>query len=287
MPIVPSFNVSVTPDFVEMIEGTDTVTHLVFTVTRGTRFSSEPGFDEELVSFEVVPTGDNPVDADDFADGVLPSGTLEFSYSETTRLLSFALNNDTVAEADETFSVSVNRGIDVSGFPAAHTLTATADVTILDDDGIDLSGPTVFRFFNTETGVHLYTADTEEVAIIQDTAPQFQFEGGLFRGASDRNEDAIDVFRFFNTESGTHFYTSNEDEAAFVEENLETFVSEDVAFRAFDRASAENVPVYRFFNTETGAHFFTADESERSFVESVLDEYVSEGIAFYVDPLIG
>ena len=286
MPTLSTFRVSITPDFVEIIEGTDDVAHLIFTVTRETFGTGQPfvGLENELVAYEVIPTGDNPVDADDFLDGLLPSGELEFSFAEETRVLSFSLNNDTIEEPDETFTIEVRRE---ERFGGPSNPVDSAEVTILDDEG-DLSGPTVFRFFNTISGVHVYTADPDEVEFIQDNLFDFDFEGAVFRAASERDEEAIDVFRFLNTETGTHFYTINPEEAAFIEDNLPIFEFEKVAFRAFDRFGPDDsVPVYRFFNTETGAHFFTADEAERDIVNTLLDEFVSEGVAYYVDPLIG
>ncbi|NBC31065.1 MAG: hypothetical protein GVY13_00135 [Alphaproteobacteria bacterium] len=274
--------VSIAPETAQVIEGTEDLGYLIFTVT----WSGVTGFPllhPGTATYEIIPTGDNPVDANDFLGGVLPAGTLSFSYGEETRILSFALDTDRIEEKDETFTLELR--LDDIQAPAEVT-TARAEITVLDDDGANLSGPLVFRFFNTDTGVHLYTTDPEEIELIRKDLPQFTFEGSVFKSASDRDTNVVDVYRFYNTDAGTHFYTSNKSEARFVEENLQNFVLEDVAFLAYESSGTDRVPVYRYFNTETGAHFFTADEGERDIVDTLLDEYVNEGIAFYVDTLI-
>ena len=59
---------------------------------------------------------------------------------------------------------------------------------------------TIFRFYNTETTTHFYTANPDEVDVILETLPHYRFEGPKFNVEAGNTN----VFRLFNLETGAH-----------------------------------------------------------------------------------
>lgn len=91
----------------------------------------------------------------------------------------------------------------------------------------------VYRFFNRDTGVHLYTIDENERDFIQENSSNFNFEGEAFYAYAEQVEGTIPVYRFFNTATGAHFYSPSIVEKEFVENNLPDFQSEGIAYYTF------------------------------------------------------
>ena len=91
----------------------------------------------------------------------------------------------------------------------------------------------VYRFFNVDTGVHLYTIDEQEREVIQETQPNFLFEGISYYAYETEQEGAIPLYRFFNPEVGAHFYTPFATERDSVIENLPQYQLEGDSGVAF------------------------------------------------------
>ncbi|NBC34617.1 MAG: hypothetical protein GVY13_18230 [Alphaproteobacteria bacterium] len=170
--------------------------------------------------------------------------------------------------------------VEATGQINEMSLNRIFEITIIDDDS------DVLRFFNTQTRVHFYSANQDEIDNVRDSN-NFEEEGVSFKALNPNTENAEEVYRFFNTETKVHFYTISEDERERVQETLPQFEFEGVAYYAYDEPEEGSMPLYRFFNTETNAHFYTPSESERATVQETLSEFTFEGIAFYVDSLIG
>ena len=84
------------------------------------------------------------------------------------------------------------------------------------EDNISGTSP-VYRFFNTATGVHLYTADENERAFIDENLNNFVFEGTPYYSYDTQVEGTIPLYRFYNEELNAHFYTpSTEERDSFV-----------------------------------------------------------------------
>ena len=158
-------------------------------------------------------------------------------------------------------------------------------VVAVEDAQPDLSpeASTVYRFLNTDTGVHLYTSSEVERDAILENLPNYISEGSAYVSVDPftGSPEPEKVYRFLNTETGTHLYTTSIIEKESVEENLPNFSLETESFFAFAEEQPGTIPVYRFFNTDTGAHFYTPSEVERGVVEETLPNYQSEGIAYY------
>ena len=145
----------------------------------------------------------------------------------------------------------------------------------------------VYRFFNTQTGTHFYSASEIERDSIINNLDNFNFESAAFKAATEANGPTASVFRFFNTETGTHFFTQSTVERDSVIENLPSFNLEGEAYLGYTEEVAGSTPLYRFFNTQTGTHFYTAAEAEKDSIIANLPSFNFEGTAYWVDPVMG
>ncbi len=151
-----------------------------------------------------------------------------------------------------------------------------------------LTGPrqrqAIYRFFDTLSGTHFYTASELERDNVQNTLPQYRYEGPSF-AAPVPNSETSSVHRFFNTQTGTHFFTISELERNQVLRDLPQYNYEGVAYSAYMQSEVGTTPLYRFFNTQTGTHFYTPSDLERDVVIDTLPQYNYEGIGYYVNSL--
>lgn len=65
----------------------------------------------------------------------------------------------------------------------------------------------VYRFFNTNTGVHLYTTSEEEQDFITENLPHYDSEGISYYGYESEVEGSVPLYRFYNASLDAHFYT--------------------------------------------------------------------------------
>ena len=149
---------------------------------------------------------------------------------------------------------------------------------------------TIYRFFNTQVGVHFYTASEVERDSISENLPQFNLEGASFTSAppSDDLTGVAPVYRFLNTDTGVHLYTISENERNSIQANLPNYQFEGVAYYGYTEEQENTTPLYRFYNPVINAHFYTPSATERNGVLENLPDYQPEGnngIAFYIQPL--
>ncbi|MDB9447212.1 Calx-beta domain-containing protein, partial [Anabaena sp. CS-542/02] len=111
-------------------EGNQGLTPFTFTVTR-----TGDNTGTSSARWEVTGTGNNPANAADFPGGAFPSGTVTFAPGVTSQVITVNVQGDTVAEPNETFTVSLSEATN------ATITTATATATILDNDTISLLQP--------------------------------------------------------------------------------------------------------------------------------------------------
>lgn len=77
-----------------------------------------------------------------------------------------------------------------------------------DEDGDEITGAKpVYRFFNTSTGVHLYTIDQVERDSIIENLPNYNFEGVAYYGFETEQSGTQALYRFYNPVIDAHFYT--------------------------------------------------------------------------------
>ncbi len=163
----------------------------------------------------------------------------------------------------------------------------TISVKTISDPSEAITFDGVYRFFNTETGTHFYSASLDERNTIMTDLPSFNLEGPAFRAADSANGPTASVFRFFNTETGTHFFTQSTAERDSITANLPSFNLEGEAYLGYTEEVAGSTPLYRFFNTDTGTHFYTAAEVEKDSIIENLPSFNFEGTAYWVDPVMG
>lgn len=90
----------------------------------------------------------------------------------------------------------------------------------------------VYRFFNSTTGVHLYTtSEVERDSIIENLA-NFSYEGVKFYAHETEVEGSMPIYRFYEPSLGVHFYTPSEVEKDSVIENLDNYNYEGIAYYA-------------------------------------------------------
>ncbi len=145
----------------------------------------------------------------------------------------------------------------------------------------------VYRFFDTTTGTHFFTADAGEknnvIANVKNLVEETNGFGDVVQ--SDPNSEA--VYRFFDTIHGTHFFTASSSERDttistrpdLTYEPSSTFYENSVNLPG-------DVAVYRFFDTKFGTHFYTGDQNEFNGLTTAgtptyRPDLTFEGVSFY------
>lgn len=90
----------------------------------------------------------------------------------------------------------------------------------------------VHRYFNRDTGTHLYTTSISERNVIEQELDNFSYEGEVFSAYQNLVEGLIPIYRFYNPITGAHFYTPSSVEQEYVENQLANFESEGIAYYA-------------------------------------------------------
>jgi subtilase family serine protease len=92
--------------------------------------------------------------------------------------------------------------------------------------GADIEGAEeVYRFFNRDTGAHLYTMDEVERKYIEDNLSNYNYEGIKFYAFEEEQEnvETLPVTRMLNTQSGSHLFTIDQVEVDYIKNNLPNF----------------------------------------------------------------
>ncbi|AOW12379.1 hypothetical protein LPB72_08005 [Hydrogenophaga crassostreae] len=141
---------------------------------------------------------------------------------------------------------------------------------------------TVYRFYNSQTTAHFYTASETEKATILATLPQFSLDGAAFYASNAVATGLSPVHRFFNTQTGVHFYTISEDEKTLVQASLPQFHYDGVAYYASKVAGSQLSPLFRFYYGSKGFHFYSNSATERDTIINTLPQYQFEGTGYFV-----
>jgi cyclophilin family peptidyl-prolyl cis-trans isomerase len=91
----------------------------------------------------------------------------------------------------------------------------------------------VYRFYNQDTGTHLYTISEVERESVIDNLDNFTLESESFFAYTEQYPGTIPVYRFYNNDTGAHFYTPSEGEKEVVEATLPNYASEGIAYYVF------------------------------------------------------
>ena len=89
---------------------------------------------------------------------------------------------------------------------------------------IEAASP-VYRFFNTDTGAHLYTMDENEKDFVIDNLDNYIFENEAYYAFETPTEDieTVPLYRMLNTQTGSHLYTTDSNEFNFIKDNFSNF----------------------------------------------------------------
>jgi hypothetical protein len=163
--------------------------------------------------------------------------------------------------------------MDAAGNASQTTLTLNVDHT----------QEATFRFFDTKSGGHFFTASADEAAQVRASLPSFVEENVAWM-APDKGTDTVDVFRFYDTKTGDHFFTTSAEERDIVLKTLPSYHYEGVAFEAFANEGASGTAVLeRFFNVQTGQHHYALAEEAAGINQGAAGAgWVDEGKAFVV-----
>ena len=171
----------------------------------------------------------------------------EWSVSEENRIKRFFVATFETDDDNSTLGTTVYRFFNNSTGVHFYTANETERDAVLELDNFSFEGGSyravdlltgmpeplpVYRFFNQDTGVHLYTISEAERDATQQLS-NFSFEGEAFYAyETEEVEGSIPIYRFFNSNTGAHFYTPSEAEKDNVEANLPEFQSEGIAYYA-------------------------------------------------------
>ena len=72
----------------------------------------------------------------------------------------------------------------------------------------------VYRFFNRDTGSHLYTMDENEKSYIDSNLDNYSFDGISYYAFESEPQDVetVPLYRMYNTISGSHLFTTDDNE---------------------------------------------------------------------------
>lgn len=166
----------------------------------------------------------------------------------------------------------------------------------------------VMRFYNPSTGLHHYTTEALEAALVDhvlgwnaEGESLHWFPNGTENQPSETDSTSFQhLYRLYSPTTGDHLFTINKEEM-MAASTVHGYVLEGRAGRAFSASTTATTPVYRFYKPLTGAHFYTnsAEEANNVITRSLgpgydLDNsigetdllqegwgYVLEGVAFF------
>ena len=143
----------------------------------------------------------------------------------------------------------------------------------------------IYRFYNSASGAHFFTASDVEKNYVQSNLASFNLEGEAFYGVQSTETGLTPIYRFYNRVNGAHFFTADATEKDSVIANLSSIYNyEGEAWYVRTVATSGWTPVYRMYNSTVGAHFYTSSDSERASIIANLPQFSDEGIAFYALP---
>lgn len=137
----------------------------------------------------------------------------------------------------------------------------------LQEINIQKDGSDVFRLYNPNNGMHMFTTSIpERQGLIS--------KGWKDEGVAWKSPDTGDVvYRMYNPNDGQHMFTTSFNEAANLQKAGWKYEGSNFA------SGRSGVPVYRLYNPNNGYHMFTTSENERDALLGV--GWRNEGTAFY------
>ncbi|BAZ44788.1 putative heme peroxidase [Chondrocystis sp. NIES-4102] len=108
----------------------------------------------------------------------------------------------------------------------------TSFKAIAEDDSLTGAKP-VYRFFNKNSGAHLYTISDVEKNYIQDNLNNYTFENVAYYAYDTPQANTIELYRFYQPQGDFHFFTPSVIERDYVMSNLPNYQLESNGGVAF------------------------------------------------------
>jgi hypothetical protein len=140
------------------------------------------------------------------------------------------------------------------------------DVDVILDSCVD-----VLRYYNPESGQHMFTTSLEERNMLLSAG--WNYEGVAFRTTVYPENP---VYRLYDAKDGAHLFTSSD----FERDQLVEMGWEYEGVAWYSSVGPDATAVFRAYNPNNGDHFFTASAAEAVSLETI--GWVYEGLAFYV-----
>jgi serralysin len=210
------------------------------------------------------------------------TGTDIAVYKGARSQYTFGQQNGEILVNDPTTAEGFDRLASVEQFQFSDGLYTASQLGITITQTTDI----MFRFYNTKTGAHFYTASSEERDYVVSQFEEFRYESAVFGVAQASDAGSSSVFRFYNTQTGVHFFTISAAERDYVLSTFPQFKFEGTAYNAYQAATAQgNTSLFRFYNEQSASHFYTTSAAERDQVINTLPHYKYEGVAYYVESI--
>ena len=201
----------------------DQILSIVETVTE------EPIIEEPVVEKPVVkePVVGKPVVKEPTIEKPIPA-ILSIDLTEIHRFYQYekglhfytADDNESSFIQQETAAGNLSYNYEGESFGAlASNLNTITDRVI---EGVE----EVYRFFNHETGAHLFTMFETEKEYIENTLDNYSYEGVAYYAMESEQMGAVPVYRMLNSETGTHLFTADSNEVGYIQDNLSNFTLE-------------------------------------------------------------
>lgn len=145
----------------------------------------------------------------------------------------------------------------------------------------------VYRFFDTYTGTHFFTADLGERDSVLANNNNLIEETNGFGAVVSSDPNSKPVFRFYDNVRGTHFFTASVSERdSVIASRSDLLYEPNSTFYENTVALPGTLPVYRFFDRNLGTHFYTGDQNEFNGLTTQSSatyraDFTFEGISFY------
>ena len=134
----------------------------------------------------------------------------------------FYTANDNESSIIRTETAAGNLSYDYEGKSFAALASNLNTITGQIIEGVE----EVYRFFNNETGAHLFTMFEAEKEYIENTLDNYSYEGVAYHAYSSQQGDTIPVYRMLNGDTGTHLFTTDSNEVNSIQDNLSNFTLE-------------------------------------------------------------
>ena len=180
--------------------------------------AEDPTIQEPVVEEPIIedPTMEEPIPAI-----LSPDLTEVHRFYQYEKGFHFYTANDNESSVIRTETAAGNLSYDYEG-KSFRALASNLNTISQIIEGVE----EVYRFFNNETGAHLFTMFEAEKEYIENTLDNYSYEGVAYHAFKSEKSDSIPVYRMLNGDTGTHLFTTDSNEVNSIRDNLSNFTLE-------------------------------------------------------------